>query len=98
MDVLLPALDELVPLYNDKIAKLGDTILFTCIKYENFDIESLKKNFVFSTFDDLSEQSIIKRLRKMDSDDDDDNLLTVSRKCRPILEHNLVSFVFSCLY
>jgi hypothetical protein len=24
-------------------------------------------------------------------DDDDDNLLTVSRNCRPILEHKLVS-------
>jgi hypothetical protein len=30
----------------------------------------------------------------MDTDDDDDDLLTVSRNCRPILEHKLVSFVF----
>ncbi len=26
-------------------------------------------------------------------DDDDDNLLTVSRNCRPILEHKLVSYI-----
>jgi hypothetical protein len=31
-------------------------------------------------------------------DDDDDDLLTVSRNCRPILEHKLVSFVFVSLY
>ena len=93
MDVLLPALDELVPLYNDKVAKLGDTILFTCIKYENIDIESLKKSFAFSAFDDLSEQSVIKRLKRMDTDDDTDDLLTVSRNCRPILEHKLVSSI-----
>jgi hypothetical protein len=37
MELLLPALDELVQLKNDKIAKLGDTILFTCIKYERID-------------------------------------------------------------
>jgi len=73
MEVLLPAIDELVQLYNDKISKFGDMILFTCI----------------SSFDNLSEESIIKRLKKMDTDDDDDNLLTVSRNCRPILEHKL---------
>ncbi len=51
---------------------------------------------IFSTFDDLSEQSVIKRLRKMNTDDndDDDNLLTVSRNCRPILEHKLVNDCF----
>lgn len=34
METLFPILDELVQLNNDKIAKLGDTILFTCFKYE----------------------------------------------------------------
>lgn len=43
----------------------------------------------FSTFDDLSEAAVIDRLKKMD-EDDDNNLLTVSRNCRPILEHQLV--------
>ena len=32
MEVLLPSLDELVELHNDKIAKFGDQILFTCIE------------------------------------------------------------------
>ncbi|CAF3481580.1 unnamed protein product [Rotaria sp. Silwood1] len=76
MEVLLPVLDELVQLNNDKISKLGDTILFTCI----------------NPFEDLSEQSVIRRLRKMDTDDDDDDnsVVTVSRNCRPILEHKLL--------
>ncbi len=39
MEILLPALDELVQLYDDKVSKLGDTILFTCIKYESINIE-----------------------------------------------------------
>jgi hypothetical protein len=34
MEILLPALDELVQLHNDKVAKFGDTIFFTCVKYE----------------------------------------------------------------
>ncbi len=29
----------------------------------------------------------------MDTDDDTDDLLTVSRNCRPILEHKLVSSI-----
>ena len=29
----------------------------------------------------------------MDTDDDDDTLLTVSRNCRPVLEHKLVSLI-----
>ncbi|UJR37805.1 hypothetical protein I4U23_030495 [Adineta vaga] len=76
MRVLLPALDELVQLKSDAIAKFGDTILFTCI----------------SSFDDLSEQAVIRRLRRMEvaDDDDDDSLLTVSQNCRPILEHKLL--------
>jgi len=37
MELLLPVLYELIQLKNDKIAKLGDTILFTCIKYERID-------------------------------------------------------------
>jgi len=102
MEILLPALDELVQLHTDKIAKFGDMILFTCIKYEKNKYPFFfVSNFIFSSFDDLSEQSIIKRLRKMDTDDDDDNnnLLTVSRNCRPILEHKLVSyFLFSFQY
>jgi len=31
----------------------------------------------------------------MSIDNDDDDLLTVSRNCRPILEHKLVSNVFN---
>ncbi len=38
MEILLPALDELVQIHNDKIAKFGDMILFTCIKYEKINI------------------------------------------------------------
>jgi hypothetical protein len=34
MEVLLPSLDELAELQNDKIAKFGDQIFFTCFKYE----------------------------------------------------------------
>jgi hypothetical protein len=51
MEILLPALDELVQLYSDKVSKLGDTILFTCIKYERIDIEFCKKilSLVLST-------------------------------------------------
>jgi hypothetical protein len=94
MEILLPALDELVQLYDDKVSKLGDTILFTCIKYESINIEFsfFTKILISSTFDDLSEKSVIKRLKKMDTDDDDD-LLTVSRNCRPLLEHKLVSYI-----
>ena len=46
-----------------------------------------------SPFEDLSERSVIERLRKMDADndEDDDGLLTLSRQSRPILEHKLVS-------
>jgi hypothetical protein len=32
MEALLPSLDELVQLQNDKIAKFGDQIFFTCIE------------------------------------------------------------------
>jgi len=38
VEILLPALDELVQLQNDKIAKFGDIILFTCIKYERINV------------------------------------------------------------
>jgi hypothetical protein len=38
VEILLPALDELVQLQNDKIAKFGDIIFFTCIKYERINI------------------------------------------------------------
>ncbi|CAF4714585.1 unnamed protein product [Rotaria sp. Silwood2] len=74
MEVLLPVLDELVELRNDKIANLGNTIFFTCI----------------NPFEDLSAQSVIRRLTKMDTDDNDDTMLTVSRNCRPVLEHKLL--------
>ncbi|CAM4895611.1 unnamed protein product [Rotaria socialis] len=79
MEILLQALDELILLNNDKVVKTDGVVLFTCI----------------NSLDDLSEQSVIKRLKRMDiedDDDDDDNnsLLTVSRNCRPILEHKLL--------
>ncbi|CAF1281855.1 unnamed protein product [Adineta steineri] len=77
MTELLSALDELLTLKSDKISKLGDVVFFTCI----------------NPFNDLSEQAVIRQLRRMDTDDDDDNnndLLTVSRNCRPILEHKLL--------
>jgi hypothetical protein len=44
MESLLPALDELVQLKSDKVAKLGDMILFTCIRYDGMQL------FVFVTF------------------------------------------------
>ena len=56
-----------------------------------------RKDWYFSTFDDLSEQAVIRRLKKMD-EDDDDNLLTVSRNCRPVLEHQLVMRDFLGLF
>ena len=101
METLLPALDELVHLKNDKISKFGDMIFFTCMKYEEKCFFQLNLFDLFSSLQDLSEQSVIKRLKKMDTDDDDDDddLLTVSRSCRPILEHKLVShsyFQFRC--
>lgn len=34
LETLLPVLDELVQSHDDKIAKVGDMVLFTCIKYE----------------------------------------------------------------
>jgi hypothetical protein len=90
MEALLPALEELVQINNDKIAKLGDTIFFTCIKYEKIDLFQLILFDIFSPFEDTSEEIVIQRLRKMNENDDDD-LLTVSKNCRPILEHKLVS-------
>lgn len=49
--------------------------------------------FFFSPLDDQSEDKVLEKLRKMDLDEDDDidNLLTVSKNCRPILEHKLVN-------
>ncbi|CAF1152309.1 unnamed protein product [Adineta ricciae] len=76
MEVLLPVLHELVQLKSDSIAKLGNMIMFTCI----------------NPLDDLSEQAVIRRLQRMETegDDDDNDLLTVSTNCRPILEHKLL--------
>lgn len=34
MDSLLPLLNEIVEANNDKIAKYGDMILYTCIEYD----------------------------------------------------------------
>lgn len=78
MDSLLPLLNEIVEANNDKIAKYGDMILYTCI----------------DTFENEGEQDIIRRLEQMNTGDDDDiddnnGLLTVSSQCRPILEHKL---------
>ena len=50
--------------------------------------------FLSSPFEDLSERSVVEKLRRMDvddNDDDDERLLTLSRRSRPILEHKLVS-------
>ena len=61
MEVLLPMLEELIQLKNDKIAKLGDTILFTCIKYKiiyNYIYLNWLYLIYLSSFDDLSEQAV----------------------------------------
>ena len=49
----------------------------------------------FSPLENQSEDKVLEKLRKMDLDEDDDidNLLTVSKNCRPILEHKLVNRV-----
>ena len=94
MEALLMTLDELALLANDKISKVGDMVLFSCIRYARLSCRRQIAERLFSPFDDQSEQAVVTRLKKMNEgvdDDDGDDLLTVSRDCRPILQHKLVS-------
>ena len=95
MEALLTTLDELALLANDKLSKVGEMVLFSCIRYRRVSSgRSITERF-FSPFEDQSEQAVVERLKKMNEsiDDDADDLLTVSRDCRPILQHKLVGVV-----
>lgn len=52
--------------------------------------------YIFSPFEIASQQSVIRKLKRMETsdDDDDDSIISVSRHCRPVLEHKLVSYLF----